>query len=123
VAERRQAFLLSSTPTQLTIPARSLACWSILSLLPANSGWTNLNATGINDAGQIVGEGLINGQEQAFLMTPIAEEIPEPGALAIWGTLVSVAATRLVARGTSRKRAGTDCSPSAVFLVSVATSR
>ncbi len=57
---------------------------ALLSLLPANSGWSSLNATGINDAGQVVGQGLINGQEQAFLMTPSAEEVPEPGALALW---------------------------------------
>ena len=53
---------------------------TLASLLPVNSGWSNLTATGINDAGQIVGQGLINGQEQAFLMTPIAEEVPEPAA-------------------------------------------
>jgi len=63
-----------------------------------SSGWSNLNATGINDAGQIVGQGLINGQEQAFLMTPIAEQVPEPGALAIWGIIATTAGARMVAR-------------------------
>jgi len=71
---------------------------ALLSLLPASSGWSNLNATGINDAGQIVGQGLINGQEQAFLMTPIVEEVPEPGTLAMWGIIASVAATRMATR-------------------------
>jgi probable HAF family extracellular repeat protein len=33
-------------------------------------GWTLTRATGINDAGQIVGVGLHNGQTRAFLLTP-----------------------------------------------------
>ena len=40
-------------------------------LIPANSGWTLLQADGINDSGQITGQGL-NPQQQlrAFLLTP-----------------------------------------------------
>jgi probable HAF family extracellular repeat protein len=66
---------------------------ALLSLLPANSGWSNLNATGINDAGQIVGQGTYDGQQVAFLMTPDA--VPEPGTLAIWGLTVSCAGYRI----------------------------
>ena len=47
----------------------------LTSLIPTATGWTNLNATGINDQGQIVGQGTINGQQHAFLMTP---SVPEP---------------------------------------------
>jgi probable HAF family extracellular repeat protein len=44
---------------------------SLDQLLPQNSGWSYLTvANGINDAGQIVGAGVINGQTHAFLMTP-----------------------------------------------------
>jgi probable HAF family extracellular repeat protein len=44
----------------------------LMSLLPASSGWTVLyTGTGINDLGQITGYGVINGQEHAFLMTPV----------------------------------------------------
>ena len=50
----------------------------LTSLIPTATGWTNLNATGINDQGQIVGQGTINGQQHAFLMTP---GVPEPGRL------------------------------------------
>ena len=57
---------------------------TLSSLISSSSGWSNLNATGINDAGQIVGQGLINGQEQAFLMTPIADQVPEPHSIAVW---------------------------------------
>jgi probable HAF family extracellular repeat protein len=39
-------------------------------LIPANSGWVLLGAAHINDAGQIVGSGLLNGNLHAFLLTP-----------------------------------------------------
>jgi probable HAF family extracellular repeat protein len=39
-------------------------------LIPADSGWTLAAATGINDVGEIVGNGRINGQTHAFLLTP-----------------------------------------------------
>jgi len=39
------------------------------SVLPTGSAWTLTEARGINDAGQIVGTGTINGQEHAFLLT------------------------------------------------------
>lgn len=39
-------------------------------LIPADSGWTLVAATGINDAGEIIGNGLINGQTHGFLLTP-----------------------------------------------------
>ena len=42
------------------------------SLLPPGSGWELTGALGINDAGQIVGGGVINGQEHAYLLTPAA---------------------------------------------------
>lgn len=60
---------------------------SLVSLIPPNSGWSNLLATAINDAGQIVGQGEYNNQEVAFLMTPEAVNAPEPGTLAIWGVM------------------------------------
>jgi probable HAF family extracellular repeat protein len=40
------------------------------SLLPAGSGWLVFAAFAINDAGQIVGSGVSNGQERACLLTP-----------------------------------------------------
>jgi probable HAF family extracellular repeat protein len=39
-------------------------------LIPANSGWNLTWAFAINDSGQIVGQGLINGESHAFLLTP-----------------------------------------------------
>lgn len=39
-------------------------------LIPANSGWTLTWAFAINDNGQISGQGEINGQTHAYLLTP-----------------------------------------------------
>jgi len=38
--------------------------------IPADSGWVLQYATEINDEGQIVGNGVHNGQRRAFLLTP-----------------------------------------------------
>lgn len=38
-------------------------------LLPANSGWVLLSATGINDSGQVCGNGIYNGQQRGFVLT------------------------------------------------------
>jgi len=39
-------------------------------LIPRDSDWTLESARGINDRGQIVGQGQHHGQERAFLLTP-----------------------------------------------------
>lgn len=54
-------------------------------------------AWGINDLGQIVGYGLINGKERAFLLNPLAAAVPEPKAHAfmiIGLGLLSIASRR-----------------------------
>jgi probable HAF family extracellular repeat protein len=40
-------------------------------LIPAGAGWILLEATGINDAGQIVGWGQVSGETRAFRLTPV----------------------------------------------------
>jgi probable HAF family extracellular repeat protein len=57
-------------------------------LIPASSGWVLYGANSINDAGQITGEGTINGQSHSFLLTPLTQT----PAQAISG-LISQAAT------------------------------
>ena len=41
-------------------------------LIPAGSGWTLTSARDINSEGQIVGNGVLNGEARAFLLTPTA---------------------------------------------------
>lgn len=52
-------------------------------LLPENSGWQLITANDINDRGEIVGSGLINGEEHAYLLTPLvcssAEDVDGDG--------------------------------------------
>jgi probable HAF family extracellular repeat protein len=43
------------------------------SRIDGSSGWILAFASGINDAGQITGGGLINGQQHAYLLTPVPE--------------------------------------------------
>jgi probable HAF family extracellular repeat protein len=59
------------------------------SLIPSGSGWDLLEAYGINSAGQIVGEGMFDGQSHAFLLDPEqgfsaqasgGQAVPEPGS-------------------------------------------
>lgn len=65
-------------------------------LIPPNTGWTLTNAFAINDAGQIVGEGIVRASygvwTHAFLLTPV--ETPEPSTLAV----LLVGAAALAAR-------------------------
>jgi uncharacterized membrane protein len=49
--------------------------------IPSNTGWSLQGARDINAGGQIVGEGLLNGHEEGFLLTPV----PEPASWASIG--------------------------------------
>ena len=60
-------------------------------LPPAASGWTLTRATGINDAGQIVGYGTNpDGLTRAFLLTPV----PEPATLSLLAAAGGMLLTR-----------------------------
>jgi probable HAF family extracellular repeat protein len=73
--------------------------YDLETLVPANTGWQLINATAINDVGQIVGWGFYKGEEAAFLLTPQAP-VPEPG---YWPLLLAcVAVARLVPRSHPR---------------------
>lgn len=59
----------------------------------STAGWFLSEGTGINDLGQITGEGSFNGQQRAFLLTPV----PEPATYALTGfglLMLSFAARR-----------------------------
>jgi len=53
----------------------------LLSILVGGSGWYDLYPMDINNSGQIVGSGMIDGEIHAFLITPV----PEPCTLALLG--------------------------------------
>jgi hypothetical protein len=76
---------------------------TLLSLIPAGIGWSNLNAIRINDVGQIVGQGTYNGQEVAFLMSP--EAVPEPSTFAIWSISAAAGAAQLAKQGATKRLA------------------
>jgi probable HAF family extracellular repeat protein len=58
--------------------------------LVVNRGdWTLVSANGINNLGQIVGYGVINGENHAFLLTATA--IPEPSTYALFAGLACLA--------------------------------
>ena len=61
-------------------------------LLVNGDGWTLSQAIGINEVGQITGNGFINGALHAFVLTPVPE--PEIGLLFLAGVGVVVAAAR-----------------------------
>jgi probable HAF family extracellular repeat protein len=57
------------------------------SLIDPNSGWTLVEATGINNQGEIIGRGTntsSGGLRQAFLLTPL----PEPGFATLAGLML-----------------------------------
>jgi uncharacterized protein (TIGR03437 family) len=58
-------------------------------LLPTGSGWQLSSATGINDAGQIVGTGIIQQQQHAFLLTVVPPP-PPPTITSVVGAGLSV---------------------------------
>ena len=58
------------------------------------AGWTLLEVTDINNAGQIVGTGLFGGVERAFVLSAVAAPVPEPAA---W--LLALVAWPLLRRG------------------------
>lgn len=60
-------------------------------LIAPDSGWVLTHARDINDNGQIVGYGLVGGQQHAFLLTPSAVPVPTAawlfgsGLMGLWG--------------------------------------
>ena len=66
------AYLTGNTATHAFVWQKSGGMTDLNALLPAGSGWVLTVASSINDGGQIVGSGTINGQIHAFVLTPSA---------------------------------------------------
>lgn len=59
---------------------------NINNLLPPNSGWQIISATGINDSRQIVGQGIRNGIQRAYRFNLATGEIIDLGVIGANGT-------------------------------------
>ena len=71
--------LLADNATNHAFLYHSGVMQDLNSLIDPASGWVLNSATDINDAGQIVGSGLFNGQQRGFILTPV----PEPSTYAL----------------------------------------
>jgi probable HAF family extracellular repeat protein len=60
------------------------------SLRDSKDGWFLSSANAINDGGQIVGDGFIDGQQHAFLLSPTLVPEPDSSALILFGLGVIV---------------------------------
>ncbi|MFO0909973.1 MAG: PEP-CTERM sorting domain-containing protein [Isosphaeraceae bacterium] len=70
------------------------------SLIDRSSGWVLTSAHGINDSGQIVGNGLFQGQARAFVLTP-SGVIPEPTSFLLLGLGLSALGIVWARRGSA----------------------
>ncbi|MGO9471324.1 MAG: HAF repeat/PEP-CTERM domain-containing protein [Isosphaeraceae bacterium] len=74
-------------------------------LIPPLLGITLVSAVGVDSAGDIVAYGTnSSGQMQEYYLSPEETPAPEPGTLAVWGLIASVAAARLATRSIRKKR-------------------
>lgn len=72
-------------------------------LVGLEPGWQLTEATGVNAAGQIVGNGTYRGASRAFVLAPLGGHpatglVPEPGSLALAGCAAVAAAIALIRR-------------------------
>lgn len=72
------------------------------SVIPVSSGWTELSPRDINDSGEIVGDGTINGARHAFLMTP-----PPIPTVSTWGLLAFAVGILILGTLVLRRRGST----------------
>lgn len=78
---------ISGSPDRATLWQNGVAA-DLNTLIAAGSGWTLRSAEGINNRGQIVGFGTLNGQTQAFLLTPNPVPAPAGAVVALGGAAV-----------------------------------
>ena len=57
--------------------------YDLNSLIPANSGWVLTDALDINDVGEIVGRGTLNGATRAFILRPVETVTVSPDSVSV----------------------------------------
>lgn len=67
---------LPSMATRAIIWTSDSGLVDLNTLVPTGSGWELTHAFDINNAGQIVGQGVLNGETRAFLLTPVGNNPP-----------------------------------------------
>lgn len=70
---------LPARPTVSHVHFSTRGVTDLNELIDPASGWILNNATGINESSQIIGRGMINGENHAFLLTR-ADAVPEPAS-------------------------------------------
>lgn len=77
-------------PGQRAFLSRDNQLINLTELLPKDSGWDVLTqADSVNDLGQIVGQGIYQGEVRGFVLT-----VPEPGAMALLSISLAMAGLR-----------------------------
>jgi CSLREA domain-containing protein len=71
--------VIGTAPGQVPSLSSGAATIPIASLFPAGSGWSNLAPTGINDAGDIIGTGTLNGATHGFLLLKLGITVNDTG--------------------------------------------
>lgn len=77
----QSSFSFFTNENQRAVIFEGSAPTDLNTLIAPGSGWLVTSAVGINEAGQIVGTGQLNGQPRAFLLTPTGQPalLIEPG--------------------------------------------
>lgn len=85
----------------------STILYDLNSLIPPESGWVLKEASAINDLGQIAGHGLYQGEQRAFLLTPIegASFPQQPGAKDVVVDEVNATSLALSSEKTGKRNA------------------
>lgn len=111
---------LADSPDTHAFVVRNGILYDLNALIPSAPGWTLLNAYDINDGGQIVGTGSLNGQLNAFRLNPQFQlvgapqnSIPEPDTIVFAGLGLSlIAAYKLLSSRTGFKPMQSSLRPS-----------
>lgn len=75
---------------------------SLTSLIPTDLDWELIDATHVNNRGEIIGYGIHGGRGSYYLLTPTP--VPEPSTLCVFAAIASTIAMRRFIRSRTEKR-------------------